>query len=128
LIQGLASTDVGLFDSIILKGIQVQALWFIMSVMLVKAMSGVEDAAVISSQGAISKISFSFLRSARKKFQHLMDEGKSVQNFEFDSKKVREWSRFPKGGKTSEFMTRRRLLMTNQSRILAPLVGDHRRI
>jgi len=49
---GLASTDVDLFDSIILKGIQVQAPWFIMSVMFVKAMSCVLDAAMISSQGA----------------------------------------------------------------------------
>jgi len=58
-----------------------------MSVMLVKAMSGEVDAAVVSSQGAISKISFSFLKSAREKFQHLMDEEKSVQNFKFSSKK-----------------------------------------
>ena len=57
-IQGLASTDVDLFDSNILKGKQVQALWFIMSVMLVKATCGVGDAAMISSQGAKSKISF----------------------------------------------------------------------
>jgi len=55
--------------------------------MLVKAMSGEVDAAVVSSQGAISKISFSFLKSAREKFQHLMDEEKSVQNFKFSSKK-----------------------------------------
>jgi len=51
-IQGLASTDVDLFDSNILKGKQVAALWFIMSVMLVKAMSGVGGAAMITSQGA----------------------------------------------------------------------------
>ena len=49
MIQGLASTDVDFFDSNILKGIQVQALWFIMSVMLVKATSAVGDAAMISS-------------------------------------------------------------------------------
>jgi len=36
----------------------------------------------------------------------LMDEGKSVQNFKSNSKKIREWSRFLNGGKTSEFMTR----------------------
>jgi len=53
LIQGLASTDVDSFDSNILKGIQVKALWFIMSVSLVKATSGVGDAAMISSQGAV---------------------------------------------------------------------------
>jgi len=35
-----------------------------------------------------------------------MDEGKSVQNFKSNSKKIREWSRFLKGGKTSEFVTR----------------------
>jgi len=87
LIQGLASTEVDLFNSIILKGIQAQALWFITSVMFVKAMSGVGDAPMISFQGAISKISFSSLKSAREKFQHLMDEGKSVQNFKFNSKK-----------------------------------------
>jgi len=33
-----------------------------------------------------------------------MDEGKSVQNFKSNFKKIREWSRL--GGKTSEFMTR----------------------
>ena len=106
MIQGLASTDVDFFDSNILKGIQVQALWFIMSVTLVKATSGVGDAAMIFSQGAVSKISLSFLKSARELSQHLMDEGKSVQNFIFNSKKIREWSRFLKGGNTSEFMTR----------------------
>ena len=57
-----------------------KALWCTMSIMLVKAMFCVGDAAMISSQGAISKISFSFLKSAREKFQHLMDEGKSAQN------------------------------------------------
>ena len=77
-----------------------------MPVTLVKATSGVGDAAVIFSQGAVSKISFSFLKSAREYSQHLMDEGKSVQNFKSNSKKIREWSRFVKGGKTSEFMTR----------------------
>ena len=75
--------------SSILKGIQVQALWFIMSVMLVKATSGVGDAAMISAQGVVSKISFSFLKSAREKSQHLMDEGKSVHNFKSNSKKIR---------------------------------------
>ena len=90
MIHGLASTDVDFFDSNILKGIQVQALWFIMSAMLVKATSGVGDAAMIFSQGAVSKISFSFLKSAREKSQHLMDEGNSLQNFKSNSKK-REW-------------------------------------
>jgi len=52
LIQGLASTDVDFFDFNILKGIQVQVLWFIMSVTLVKATSGVGDAGMIFSQGA----------------------------------------------------------------------------
>jgi len=37
-----------------------------MSVMLVKATSGVGDAAMIFSQGAVIKISFSFLKSARE--------------------------------------------------------------
>jgi len=49
------STDVDLFDSIILKGMQVQALWFIMSVILVKAMSDVGGGAMMPSQGPISK-------------------------------------------------------------------------
>jgi len=44
-----------LLDSVILKGMQVQALWFVMSVILVMAMSGVRDAAM-SFQGVISKI------------------------------------------------------------------------
>ena len=50
-------------------------------------MSGVGDAAKMSSQGAISKISFNFLESAREQSQHLMNEGKCVQNFKFTSKK-----------------------------------------
>jgi len=39
-----------------------------------------------------------------------MDEGKSVQNFKSNSKTIREWSRFLKGCKTSEIITRWRLL------------------
>jgi len=66
LIQSLASTDVDFFDSNILKGIQVQELWFIMSVMLVKATSGAGDTVMIFSQGAVSKISFNFLKSAQE--------------------------------------------------------------
>ena len=57
LLQSLASKDAAFFDSIILKGMQVQALWFVMSIISVKAMSGVGDAVVTSSQRTISKIS-----------------------------------------------------------------------
>ena len=60
---------------------------------------------MIFFQGAVSKISFSFLKSVQEQSQHLMDEGKSVQNFKSNSKKIREWSRFLKGGKRFEFMT-----------------------